>query len=293
MTGFARLTGEVVDAGKPCGQWSWEVRSVNARGLDQRYRLPPGFDRLEPKLRGLATRHLARGAFSASLSIRMDGADTFRVNESALESALEKIRDIAGRIDCAPPRAEAILALKGILDTDKQSDDPGDLQVMDQPVLDGFDAILALLVNARQQEGEGLRGILEKQLAEIERLTGEARARAGESVSLLRARIERQVADLLGAREFDGDRLAQEVALLAVKADIAEELDRLDTHIESAKGLLAGGGPVGRKLDFLTQELNREANTLCSKAPDSALKQIGLDLKSVIDQLREQVQNVE
>ena len=295
MTGFARLDGESAS-----GRWTWEIRSVNARGLEQRYRLPPGFDRLEPPLRAIAGKRLARGAVTANLTLVSDQSGAFAINDAALEAALTSIRHIAGKIDCAPPRPEAILALKGVIDAERPHsggamDGDGESADADADavLIAGFEAALARLQAARAEEGSRLGVVLAGQLAAIEALSADARARGPESVALLRARIESQVADLLGARDIDPDRLAQEVALLAVKADIREEIDRLDAHVTAARALLEGAEPAGRKLDFLAQELNREANTLCAKAPDTAMKEIGLNLKSVIDQLREQIQNIE
>ena len=290
MTGFARADGECETA-----RWHWEMRSVNGKGLDVRFRLPQGFEGIEPKLREEMGRHLKRGNVQAALTLdRERAASTVRVNEQALATVVDAMRKLGERIELMPPRPEGVLALKGVLETAEVEDDNADQEEMEKRLVASFGEAAARLVRARDEEGAKLQSILEQQVNAIERLTKEAAASPAASVEALRARLKAQVDELLGASpSLSEERLAQEAALLATKADVREEIDRLTAHVAQARELFAGSEPAGRRLDFLTQEFNREANTLCSKAADVALTRIGLELKAVIDQLREQIQNVE
>jgi len=290
MTGFARADSECETA-----RWHWEMRSVNGKGLDVRFRLPQGFEGIEPKLREEMGRHLKRGNVQAALTLdRERAASTVRVNEQALATVVDAMRKLGERIELMPPRPEGVLALKGVLETAEVEDDNADQEEMEKRLVASFGEAAARLVRARDEEGAKLQSILEQQVNAIERLTKEAAASPAASVEALRARLKAQVDELLGASpSLSEERLAQEAALLATKADVREEIDRLTAHVAQARELFAGSEPAGRRLDFLTQEFNREANTLCSKAADVALTRIGLELKAVIDQLREQIQNVE
>jgi len=290
MTGFARADGECETA-----RWHWEMRSVNGKGLDVRFRLPQGFEGIEPKLREEMGRHLKRGNVQAALTLdRSRTGSTVRVNEQALAAVVDAMRKLGERIEVMPPRPEGVLALKGVLETADVEDDNSDQEEMEKRLIDSFGEAAARLARARDEEGAKLQSILEEQVNAIERLTKEAAASPAASVEALRARLKTQVDELLGASpSLSEDRLAQEAALLATKADVREEIDRLIAHVAQARELFASSDPAGRRLDFLTQEFNREANTLCSKAADVALTRIGLELKAVIDQLREQIQNVE
>lgn len=290
MTGFARVNGAHEDR-----RWVWEVKSVNGRGLEFRFRMPNGFDALELSLRKAAKAVLHRGSLNISLSMRRDaGEAATRVNEEALAKAIAIAGELVKQGVADPPRADGLLALRGVLEI---ADDPDEDEAARAPLmtalLASFEEALAGLAEARAKEGEALHEIIAGQLDEVERLAAEARTLAEAAPEALRARLSTQIEALLSGAGLSEERLAQEAALLAVKADVAEELDRFTAHLAAGRELLAKGGAAGRPLDFLTQELNREANTLCSKAPDMALKQVGLALKNVIDKMREQVQNIE
>ncbi|MEN6540989.1 YicC/YloC family endoribonuclease [Parvibaculum sp.] len=294
MTGFARADGE---SGNEAGlvRWHWELRSVNGKGLDVRFRLPSGFEGLEARLREELARHMKRGNIQATLTIdRVRGPAPLRINQEALDAVLAALATLQQRIEVMPPRPEGILALKGVLETSEVEESDEDHAALEKLVLGSFSEAAASLARARGEEGAKLERILRDQVDEIERLTQQASASPAAGVEALRARLRAQVAELLGASPaLSEERLAQEAALLATKADIREEIDRLIAHVAQARELFAGVDPAGRRLDFLTQEFNREANTLCSKAADVSLTRVGLELKAVIDQLREQIQNVE
>jgi len=288
MTGFARIEGDRADA-----RWSWELKSVNGRGIEARFRLPPGYEFLEQDLRKILSETFSRGSFSALLSIKgaaVDGA--FVVNRAALESALKLIEEIRLRIDCDRPRPEGVLALRGVIEQESALDDDDARSELAAALRESFREAARALASARGREGETLVGLIEGQLNDVDRLALEARASAEAAPEAIKARIAAQLSELL-AGAVPPERVEEEAALMAVRADVREELDRLRAHAAAARSLIARGGAVGRKLDFLTQELNREANTLCSKAQGMALKRIGLDLKTAVDQMREQIQNVE
>jgi uncharacterized protein (TIGR00255 family) len=288
MTGFARAEG--VHEG---WRFVWEVRSVNGRGLEWRSRLPPGFDALEPMLRNAAKDKLSRGSLNIGLTLNSDRpAAGYTINEAMLSDVIAMIEKIRLRIDCAPPQAEGLLALRGVIEQAEEELSEDAREALFAALLKSFAEALDGLVASRRKEGAALGAVLEANFAFIEQLTKDAAANAAASPAVIRDRIAAQLAELLAGAVAE-DRLAQEAALLAIKADVREELDRLVSHVAAGRALLAKTGPVGRDLDFLTQELNREANTLCSKAQDMELKRIGLDLKRVIDQIREQVQNIE
>ncbi len=288
MTGYARSDAELGDA-----LFVWEVKSVNARGLELRLRLPPGLDRLDPEIRRLTRHHLSRGSCQMSLLLdRVGGASGLAINEATLATVTDAARRLATEPGINPPSADGLLAIRGVLE-ERGFDALHDADAVDRTVLDALAACLAALVAARAEEGGRLAAVLAGLLDEIERLTKAAAKLAAAAPGALLARLAEQVARLTGEASLDPQRLHQEAVLLATKADIREEIDRLTGHIAAARKLLAEGGVVGRRLDFLGQELNREANTLCSKSFDKELTRIGLDLKAVIDQLREQVQNLE
>ncbi|MBI1774843.1 MAG: YicC family protein [Proteobacteria bacterium] len=288
MTGFARAEGTAADL-----TWVWELKSVNGRTLDVRCRLPPGLDRLEPVVRAGIGKPLKRGNVSVNLAIqRASGQAPLAINRAALDRVLALQSELSGLVDSAPPRLEALLAVPGVVERGSGDGlaDPG----LDRELVEGFSRALAQLVGARLEEGARLVVVLNGQLAEIERLMTAAGALVQQKPEAMRERLASQLAQLLEAKPpVSEERLAQELALLAVKGDVREELDRLGSHLAQARELLAAGGAVGRRLDFLCQEFNREANTLCSKSTEVGLTRLGLDLKTVIDQLREQVQNLE
>ncbi len=290
MTGFARGHGMSGTYG-----WAWELKSVNAKGLDLRLRLPPGWDAVEAPVRGGAAQVLARGTVYGTLTVERQGvAPVVRVNEPVLAAVLATLKGLSGRVQAAEPRLDGILALKGVievLDEDEREEERG---AAEAAVVAGFGATMAELVGMRRREGEALRQVLNQRIKEIAALAARAEAAPGRRPEAIKARIAEQVAMLLDASErFDPDRLHQEAILIASKADIREELDRLASHVAQVERLIADGGAIGRRLDFLAQELNREANTLCSKSNDVALTNTGLELKSVVEQFREQVQNLE
>ena len=290
MTGFARGQGV-------CGAyaWAWELKSVNAKGLDLRLRLPPGWDAVEVPARNRAAEVLARGTVYGTLTVKREGvAPVVRVNEPVLAAVLATIKNLAGRIEAAPPRLDGILSLKGVIEVVDEDEREEDRRAAEAAVIAGFQATLAELADMRRREGATLGQILSQRLAEIAALAARAEAVPGRQPEAIKARIAEQIATLLGASErFDPDRLHQEAILIASKADIREELDRLASHVAQGAALIADGGAVGRRLDFLAQEFNREANTICSKSNDVELTNIGLELKTVVEQFREQVQNLE
>lgn len=290
MTGFARSHGA-----SGSYAWAWELKSVNAKGLELRLRLPPGWDAVEPSLRSRAADVLARGTIHGNLTVSREGvAPVVQVNETVLTAVLATLRDLSGRIEASPPSLDGILALKGVVEVIDQDESEEERKAAEAAVAAGFAVALDALANMRRHEGETLGRLLGARLDEIAALAARAEAVPGRRPEAIKARLAEQVATLLATSDrFDADRLHQEAILIATKADIREELDRLSSHIGQARGLLRQGGAVGRRLDFLSQELHRESNTLCAKANDIELTNIGLELKSVVEQFREQVQNLE
>ncbi len=290
MTGFARSEG-----GADAVAWVWELRSVNGRGLDLRFRLPPGFDPLEPGLRELAGRVLKRGNISATLTLRRDEQARLQPDLAALDQALALAMALHARIPGSPvPRAEALLALPGVLRPASAEQDEAGFETLTASVGAGFERALSELVAARHAEGARLADKLGALIGEIAALREQAEAEAADQPAIRQARLLASVQALL--RDSPGlpeERIAQEVALLAARSDVREELERLASHVEAARALLAERAPVGRRFDFLVQEFNREANTVCSKSASVALTATGLRLKATIEQMREQVQNIE
>lgn len=294
MTGFARTAGTY-----HATTYAWELRSVNGKGFDLKLRLPPGFDALEPALREAAGRRLKRGNISVALTLKRESIASTMIDEAMLDLYLARALDLARRIPNAPPpQPEALLALPGVIrpiaDTTDPDADEDEQAGLATALAASFEAGLADLVIARNAEGDRLATVIETLLTRIDSQVKAAWARADEQTLQHRARLEAALATLLA--EFNPvapDRLAQEIALLATRSDIREELDRLDAHLAAARALLAESAPIGRRFDFLMQEFNREANTLCSKSTSLLLTAIGLDLKAAIEQLREQVQNIE
>ena len=290
MTGFAEAQGRHANL-----RWRWEAKSVNGRGLDIRLRMPPGYEGLEPGARMLASERFRRGSVQAVLTVEPDeGTRSFRVDAAALADAVKIAKRIAAETGLEPARVDGLLALKGVVVQEEQPALNDDARLArDAALLESLAGAFDALVHARAAEGRKLEQVLKSQLAEIEKLTEEARTLAAKQPQLLKERWLAQVADLTVGTNLPEERVAQEVSLLAAKADLREELDRLSAHAHEARALLAAKEPAGRKLDFLSQEFNREANTLCAKSPDIALTRLGLALKAVIDQFREQIQNVE
>ena len=290
MTGFARGHGV---AGSYA--WAWELKSVNSKGLDLKLRLPPGWEAIEPGVRARASEILSRGSVFANLTVSREGAPPVaRINEPALNAVLAALKGLEGKVAGAPPSLDGILSLKGVMEVSEAEESEDERSAAEVAVVAGFGQALKRLAEMRRTEGQALGKILSSRLLEIGALTARAEASPGRKPEAIKARLAEQVAELLEASQrFDADRLHQEAIMLATKIDIREELDRLAAHVAQARKLLADGGPIGRKLDFLSQELNRESNTLCSKANDLELTNIGLELKAVVEQFREQVQNLE
>ncbi len=290
MTGFARA-----DGAHGSYRWTWELKSVNAKGLEIRLRLPPGWDAVEVAARARAAEALTRGTVYGTLTAKREGVPpVVRVNEPVLAAILAAMGNVAGRIDAAPASLDGVLGLKGVIEVIDQEESEDERRAAEASFVAGFVTALAGLAEMRRHEGAALEAVLIQRLDEIAALTARAEAVPGRRPDTIRARLKEQVALLLEASErFDADRLHQEAILIAAKVDVREELDRLTAHVAQGRRLLEQGGAVGRRLDFLAQELNREANTLCSKSNDVELTNIGLELKSVVEQFREQVQNLE
>ncbi len=303
MTGFARIDGggqaPTEDGTDIAWRWIWEIRSVNAKGLDVRIRLPSIAESWETAVREHAAARLARG--SVTVNWTLDKADRQQgqalvVNERFLETVLglQESLEAKGLVFPTAPSLDRLLVVRGVVEVVDHPADTGVIAGLKPAALADFDRALDALVDTRSSEGLRLESVLRGDLDEIADLTEQAIAVAADQPALLRSRIAEQLERLLSASPpVSEDRLAQELALLATKADVREETDRLRAHVLACRDLLDGGGPVGRKLDFLCQELNREANTLCSKATDLAMTTLGVDLKTRIERFREQVQNVE
>jgi uncharacterized protein (TIGR00255 family) len=290
MTGFARSHGI-----SGSYAWAWEVKSVNAKGLEVRLRFPAGWDAIETPVRARTAELLSRGTIQGTLTVTREGVlPVVRVNEAVLSAVIETMRDLAERIEASPPTLDGILAMKGVVEVTDQDENEDERRTAELALIAGFAATLESLAAMRRHEGVALGALLNARLDEIATLTARAEATPGRRAEAIKARLAEQIATILGTSDrFDPDRLHQEALLMASRADIREELDRLVAHVAQARGLLKQGGAVGRRLDFLAQELHRESNTLCAKANDLELTNIGLELKSVVEQFREQVQNLE
>ncbi|MPY69978.1 MAG: YicC family protein [Alphaproteobacteria bacterium] len=290
MTGFARAEGVQGGYG-----WSWEVRSVNARNLDTRLRMPAGFDRLEAGLRQAVSDRFKRGSVSLSLTVaRPERPPQLRVNRDVLDQVLALAGELSGRIEAAPPRIDGLLAVRGVLEAVEAEETEEERARLDEAVTAGCIDALAALSVARGEEGGRLKILIAAHLARIAELAAGAVACGESQPAAVEERLREAVSTLLETdQRLSEERLAQEVALLVAKSDVREEIDRLVAHVEAARELLDSGDAVGRRLDFLCQEFNREANTLCSKAQSLELTRVGLDLKAAVEQLREQIQNVE
>jgi len=290
MTGFARVEG--ADGN---WRWTWELKSVNGRNLELRFRLPPGHDWLEGEARKALQAALSRGSVYANLTASREGqTGELRINQDALAQLLPVMDELKEKAGASAPTVDGILALRGILEVAEAEETEEQRNARGKAILKSLTDGIAALQGARGEEGAKIGAVLSDQVAEIERLASAADRCAAARPDATRERIKTQVDALMDTgKALNEERLYQELAMLAVKADVREEIDRLNAHVAAARELLTASAPVGRKLDFLTQEFNREANTLCSKAGDIDLTRIGLDLKAVIDQMREQVQNLE
>ena len=290
MTGFARASGERLGL-----FWQWEIKSVNGKALDVRLKLPQGFEALETPVRAALAAAFRRGNLQVSLSISGQlGRETVRLNQDILDRLVAAGEALRDRIGGEPLRADVLLSIKGVVEVAAEPEAEGEAEARNAAMLESFNEALASLATARREEGARLNAVVSAQVQRIAELSDAARRNPSRSVEAVRARLAEQVSRLMEAgAALDPDRLHQEAVIAATRADIQEELDRLASHVEAAQALLSSNEAVGRKFDFLAQEFNREANTLCSKASDRSLTAIGLDLKTVIDQLREQVQNIE
>jgi uncharacterized protein (TIGR00255 family) len=290
MTGFARTHGV-----SGSYAWAWEIKAVNGKGLDLRLRLPAGWDAVESAVRARAAETLSRGSIQAGLTVERSGAaPAVHVNTAVLDAVLGAARQLARRIEASPPTLDGLLSLKGVLEISDAEESEEEKRNAEAAVIAGFGDAIVALAEMRRHEGAALARVLATRLGEIAALAQRAELVPGRRPEAIRARLAEQVATLLAQSDrFDPDRLHQEAILIATKADVREELDRLAAHVAQAQLLIEQGGAIGRRLDFLAQELNREANTLCAKANDVELTNIGLELKAAVDQFREQVQNVE
>jgi uncharacterized protein (TIGR00255 family) len=291
MTGFARSDGGVEEC-----TWVWEAKSVNAKGLDVRCRIPGGFDGLEQKVREITQKRFQRGNISINLQISWVRPSTvYQVNTQALQWVHDIMPELQARFpDSAPPSIDGLLGIKGVVEAGDSQLDDGSRQAVETALLADFELLLDQLVDVRAGEGQHLLDVINGQLQTINDLRQQAESVAAAQPKAIRQRLAEQVSELLDAvPALPEDRLAQEAAVLMLKADVREELDRLNAHCAAARALLSDQGAVGRRLDFLCQEFNREANTVCSKSADIELSRIGLELKAVIEQMREQIQNVE
>lgn len=289
MTGFARAEGE--HAGQ---RWTWEVRSVNGRGLDLKLRLPPGLDALEPPVRAAAARHFKRGSVQASLNLARDpaAATPLRIDFALIERLLQAGETFGDRV--GKPRWDGLLSVRGVVQSEDAVELSDEARAAFEAVLfAGFEGALAGLKDARQAEGRMLAGALGEAAQKLEALIAAARESAGAAPAAMLERIRQRIESLAPELKLDAARVAQEAAIAASKADVQEELDRLAAHARELRTLLSKPEPAGRRLEFLSQELTREANTLCSKSADLELTRIGLDLKTVVDQIKEQAANVE
>ena len=290
MTGFARTEGALGTT-----RWAWEIRAVNGRNLDLRLRLPPGFDALEPRVREISTAKFQRGSIQIGLNVkREEGVTAIRLNEQVLAqvvAAAARVREMTG---AAPVTVEGLLNIKGVLEAVEAGDDEDEVERRSAALIVSFQEAVDGVVAARASEGLRLRRVLLDQVEEVARLTQAIEINPNRSTEAIKGRMADQVARLVDASStLDPARLYQEAILVATKADVEEELKRLAVHVAAARELLNATNGVGRKLDFLAQEFNREANTVCSKAGDASVTALGLSLKTVIEQFREQVQNIE
>ena len=290
MTGFARQAG-----GDEGFSWTWEAKSVNSRSRDLRCRLPHGYDRLEEDVRAAVAAAITRGNLQVTLTLdALRSRPAVRLNRELLSQVVTTLQELQAEQDFERPRPDGLLLIPGMLESVEEPPDEAEQEAREVALKAGLAEMLKALVSARQAEGQRIGKAIEAFLAALATLVEQAEATAATQPEAIKARLVAQVQELCEAvPALPEERLAQEAVLLATKADVREELDRLAAHLEAARELVTAGGPVGRRLDFLCQELNREANTICSKAAELELTRIGLDLKSTIEQLREQVQNLE
>jgi len=289
MTGFARC-----DGGFGATDWHWEIRTLNSRGLDIRLRLPHGFEAIEAPIREACKQRFARGNCQINLSIQREASGTrARLNESMLADVAKIVQQAKGLVDAPRPALDGLLALKGVIEY-VEPEDEVDAETRNAELLKDLDRALEDLVSVRTTEGSHLGAAIGAQIDEIEEIVARIEASPARTPEAIGERLQEQISRLFeNGHDFDPQRLHQEAALLATKSDLQEEIERLKAHVSAARDLLTQREPVGRKLEFLSQEFNREANTICSKSNDVDVTNAGLALKAVIDQMREQVQNIE
>lgn len=290
MTGFSRVEGNDETA-----SWIWEMRSVNGKSLDLRFRMPPGHEFIEAQLREIAVQYLKRGNIQISLNVEREGAAQVPVlNEVAFDAATALVRKASERSGLPMPGIDSILAVKGVVDLSNVDDDPDEVAARNRQIIVSFTEAVKLLAEARRSEGAAMGKVLLEQIGRIEALKEKVKTDPSREAATMRERLAEQLARLVDqSGAIDPQRLHQEAAILATRADLQEEIDRLESHIKAARELLASGGVIGRKLDFLSQEFNRECNTICSKSNAPSVTAAGLEMKVVIDQFREQVQNIQ
>lgn len=289
MTGFSQDSGFFAPF-----HWRWEIKTVNSKGLDLRLRLPPGFDALDIPARATISKALSRGACHANLSVTRESPTvTTKINRELLSHLMETLASLKRPENIAPPTLDGLLGLRGVIETAEAEEDDAALAAARQRILGSLDKALAQLQQMRREEGEALAAFLTQRIDRIETLTRAADASPARQPEAVKEKLRAAVAQIFELGRFDETRLYQEAVLIAAKADIREELDRLYSHVGAARRLLAEGGAVGRRLDFLAQEFGRETNTLCAKSNDASLTSLGLELKVEVEQLREQAQNIE
>ena len=291
MTGFASVDGSMNGI-----NWTWEAKSVNAKGLDLRCRVPQSYEKIEATARVVVGKAFKRGNFNLSLSIQEDIVENhYSINHTLLNQLIKIATDLQTKlINFKSPSLDGLLAARGVIEPIPKGKNNLDRLILDKKILKSLDIVLGSLAQSRIDEGNRIGKVLYNQLKRIKKLCKRADKTASLQPDNIRKKLKKQINELIEEKlSFSDERLAQEAAIYLIKADVREELDRLNAHVESAELLMMGGGAIGRKLDFLCQEFNREVNTLCSKSSDIMLSKIGLELKAVIEQYREQVQNIE
>lgn len=291
MTGFARAAGTHEE-----WSWSWELKSVNAKGLDIRTRLPMGFDGLEVATRGNLSKTLKRGSITAALTLRQSGGATrYQINRQHLDTLISESKKITrDNPDFAPVTTDGLLGLRGVIEAEDDDAVDQERAGLEKLLIESLNTAVTALADTRAEEGARLAVVLTEFVDTLASLLDQVAKSAELQPDIIRERLKAQIADLVSdIGSLDPTRLEQEAAIIMTKADIREELDRFAAHIASAREMMSEGGPIGRRLDFLCQELNREANTICSKAHDTSVTRLGLDMKATVEQFREQVQNIE
>ena len=291
MTGFASVDGSMNGI-----NWTWEAKSVNAKGLDLRFRVPHGYEEIEATARVVIGKAFKRGNFNLNLSIQENIVENhYSINHTLLNQLIKIATDLQTKlINFKSPSLDGLLAARGVIEPIPKGKNNLDRLILDKKILKSLDIVLGSLAQSRIDEGNRIGKVLYNQLKRIKKLCKRADKTASLQPDNIRKKLKKQINELIEEKlSFSDERLAQEAAIYLIKADVREELDRLNAHVESAELLMMGGGAIGRKLDFLCQEFNREVNTLCSKSSDIMLSKIGLELKAVIEQYREQVQNIE